>query len=262
MKLLLATAGYIPQRWSPDSEDGSYVSALFFPLPPSAVRVLFPGTACREDAVGFALFSVAETMSAIRFTALYSIPFYPSWISITAPQTRVRTEPPASTWPQTTTATAPKTMRARTALTSKTTVAPPHVKVCLLPTVTTSFSLCLFPEHFCKVICVACCSKMLNKARSSPFAWNTLPKVFPWGQYLYLSFIHWSFLAKVSSFFLSGAPLMNAPLYLLSKAFPMILPLLWVPWKSGKRLIALCVFLVMTWWATSSLSPSMNVRIF
>lgn len=35
---------------------------LVFPLPPSTVRVLFPGTACREDAVGFALFSVAETM--------------------------------------------------------------------------------------------------------------------------------------------------------------------------------------------------------
>lgn len=102
---------------------------LVFPLPPSAVRVLFPGTACREDAVGFALFSVAETMSAIKFTALYSIPLCLSWISITARPTHVRTEPPASTWPQTTTAPARRTTRARTALTSKTTVAPPRVKV-------------------------------------------------------------------------------------------------------------------------------------
>lgn len=143
---------------------------LVFPLPPSAVRVLFPGTACREDAVGFALFSVAETMSAIRFTVLYSIPFFPSWISITALPTRVRTERPASTWPQTTTALARKTTRAKTALTSKTTVAPRLVKVHLLPAITTSFLLCLFPEHFCNVICIACCSKLLNKARSSTFA--------------------------------------------------------------------------------------------
>ena len=132
LKLLLATAGYIPRRWSPDSEDGSYVSALFFPFPQSAVRVLFPGTACREDAVGFTLFSVAETMSAIRFTAFYSIPFCPSWISITACPTRVRMERPASTWPPTTTARAPRTTRAKTAPTSKTTVAPPRVKVRLL----------------------------------------------------------------------------------------------------------------------------------
>lgn len=54
------------------------MSLPYFPLPRSAVRVLFPGTACREDAVGCALFSVAETMSTIRFTALYSIPFFAS----------------------------------------------------------------------------------------------------------------------------------------------------------------------------------------
>lgn len=48
----------------------------FSPLPPSAVRVLFPGTACWEDAVGFALFSVAETVSAITLAALFSIPFF------------------------------------------------------------------------------------------------------------------------------------------------------------------------------------------
>lgn len=48
------------------------------PSPPlSAVRVLFPGTVCGEDAVGFALFSVAETMSTIRFITLYSKPFLP-----------------------------------------------------------------------------------------------------------------------------------------------------------------------------------------
>lgn len=122
---------------------------LVFPLPPSTVRVLFPGTAYREDAVGFALFSVAETMSAIRFTTLYSIPFCPSWISITAHPTHVRMERPASTGPPTTTALAQRTMRAKTALTSKTTVAPPRVKVRLLQAITTSLSFfCLFPERF------------------------------------------------------------------------------------------------------------------
>lgn len=97
--------------------------------------------------MGFALFSVAETMSAIRFTALYSIPFCPSWISITAHPTRVRTERPASTWPQTTTAPARRTTRARTALTSKTTVAPPRAKVRLLPAVTASLSLFVFFQN-------------------------------------------------------------------------------------------------------------------
>lgn len=89
--------------------------------------------------MGFALFSVAEAMSAIRFTAVFLIPFRLSWISITAPPTRVRTERPASTWPQTTTALAQRTTRVKTAPTSKTTVAPPHVKVRALPAITTSF---------------------------------------------------------------------------------------------------------------------------
>lgn len=111
------------------------------------MRVLFPGTACREDAVGFALFSVAETMSAIRFTALFSIPFCPSWISITALPTRVRTERPATTWPQTTSALAQRTTRVKTALTSKTTVAPPPVKVRPLPAITPSVLLFVFFQN-------------------------------------------------------------------------------------------------------------------
>ena len=79
------------------------------------MRVLFPGTASREDAVGFALFSVEETMLAIRFTALYSIPFSPSWILITAHPTRARMERPASTGTQTTIALAQRITRAKTA---------------------------------------------------------------------------------------------------------------------------------------------------
>lgn len=112
---------------------------LVFPFPLSAVRVLFPGTACREDAVGYAPFSVAETMSPISFTLFYSIPFCSSWISITAHLTLVTMERPASTWPQTTSAPARKTTRAKTAPTSKTTVAPLRVKVRLFLAITTSF---------------------------------------------------------------------------------------------------------------------------